>query len=510
MSRALAVAVLLLALPALPAQDAPPVKRPNIVFIFSDDHAAHAISAYGSRLNRTPQIDRLAQQGVLFTNCFCGNSICGPSRATVLTGKHSHANGFRQNGDVFDGAQQTFPKLLRAAGYTTAMIGKWHLRTDPTGFDHWEVLPGQGQYYNPDFRSAAGKRRIDGYVTEITTDLAIEWLEKGRDKDKPFVLMCQHKAPHRPWLPGPHELAMFRDHEFPEPDSLFDDYSGRGGAAAEHEMGIDAHMTLAYDLQCPVDEDENLFKGYQNARQRMTAEQLAAFDAAFDGENAEMRAAGLEGRALVRWKFQRYMKNYLRCVAGVDKSVGRLLDYLDAHGLADDTVVVYSADQGFYLGEHGWFDKRWMYEESLRMPLLVRWPGHAEAGSKVDALVQNIDFAPTFLEMAGVPRPADLHGQSLVPLLQGERPADWRLAVYYRYYESRATHRVAAHYGVRTDRYKLIHYPEPEHAYWELFDLQQDPHELKSVYADPAYAKVVADLGERLAALRKQYGDAGD
>jgi arylsulfatase A-like enzyme len=487
----------LVALPlALPAQ-----QRPNILFVFSDDHATHAISAYGSQLDETPNLDRIAREGMLFAQSFCGNSICGPSRATVLTGKHSHANGFRQNGDRFDGSQETLPKLLQKAGYTTAVIGKWHLESDPTGFDHWEVLPGQGHYYNPDFRSASGKRRIEGYVTDVTTDLAIEWLERGRDQDKPFLLMCQHKA-----LPGPDELGLFRDRDLTLPRTLFDDYEGRGKATREQEMTIAAHMYMAYDLQCPMQEDETLYKAWANDRARMTDGQREAWDAAYDGENAALRDAGLTGPELVAWKYQRYIKNYLRCVAGVDKNVGRLLSWLDEHGLADNTVVVYSSDQGFYLGDHGWYDKRWMYEESLRMPLLVRWPGHVKPGSTCDALVQNIDYAPTFLEMAGVAVPEAMHGASLVPLLDGKTPDSWRKSIYYHYYESRATHRVAAHEGVRTHRHKLIRFYEPEHGYSELYDLEQDPDELRSVFGDENYAEVQRELEAELDRLRELYG----
>ncbi|MDA1223001.1 MAG: sulfatase, partial [Planctomycetota bacterium] len=391
--------VALLLATVLHAQDAER-RPPNIVFLFTDDHAPHAISAYGSKVNVTPNIDRLASDGMLFRNSFCGNSICGPSRATILTGLHSHGNGFRQNGDKFDGEQTTFPKLLKAAGYTTAMLGKWHLTSDPTGFDYWEVLPGQGVYYNPDLIGPNGRRRVEGYCTDVVTDLALDWLESAKESGKPFLLMCQHKAPHRPWQPGPQELGMFRDATIPEPATLFDDHSTRGPAAAKHTMGVEDHLLMAYDLQCPVDEKERLYGYWANTRKRMTDAQREAWDAAFAAENEEFLASRPTGEALVRWKYQRYMKNYLRCVAGVDRNIGRVLDWLDENGLRENTIVVYSSDQGFYLGDHGWYDKRWMYEESFQMPLIVRWPGHAMPGSTSTSLVQNIDYGPTFLAAA--------------------------------------------------------------------------------------------------------------
>jgi arylsulfatase A-like enzyme len=466
--------------------------RPNILFIFSDDHAAQAISAYGSTRNQTPNIDRLAREGMLFTNCFCGNSICGPSRATVLTGLHSHANGFLDNRGTFDGSQQTMPALLQGAGYTTAMIGKWHLRSDPTGFDHWQVLVGQGPYYNPPIKSAAGITPHEGYTTEIITDLALDWLADGRDKDKPFLLMYQHKAPHRNWQPGPAQLGMFDGVTFDEPATLFDDWAGRNSGCLTQTMTVARHLTRA-DLK--LDPPGNL-----------TPAQRKAWDAWYGPQNAAFEAAELEGDALVRWKYQRYMQDYLSSVAGVDRGVGRVLDWLDANDLAENTVVIYSADQGFYLGEHGWFDKRWMYDESLRMPLIVRWPGHIEPGSSNSRLVQNIDFAPTLLELAGVGRPPEpMHGVSLAPLLRGERPADWRASIYYHYYEFPGAHSVPRHYGVRTETHKLIHYEQLDE--WELFDLAADPDEMRSVYGLPEYAGVQAALEAELTRLGKFYGE---
>jgi len=482
--------------------------RPNILFIFSDDHAPHAISAYGSRINRTPNIDRIADEGAIFLNSFCTNAICGPSRAVVLTGKHSHANGKLDNsGEPFDMTQPTFNKSLQAAGYQTAIIGKWHLRVDPMGFDHWEVLPGQGRYYNPDFRTPDGEVRYEGYVTDIITDLSLDWLREGRDPDRPFLLMSQHKAPHRNWMPGPAHLRTYEDVEIPEPETLFDDYENRATPASETEMTIARHMLPAYDLKItPAARDNEADAELWTAEwDRMNEMQQRQWAAAYDPRNEAFFAAGLEGEARVRYYYQRYIKDYLRCVASVDDGVGRILDWLDANGLADDTLVIYCSDQGFYLGEHGWYDKRWMYEESLRMPFIARWPGRIEPGTRVPQMIQNIDYAPTFLDMAGTETPPGVHGESLVDLMTGRQPRDWRHSIYYHYYEYPQPHRVAPHYGVRTDRYKLVYYYRT--AEWELFDLDTDPSELNSVYADPAYAGTVAELKRELRRLRTAYGD---
>ena len=485
-------------------------EQPNVLFVFTDDHAPHAIGAWGgplAALDPTPNIDRLASEGVLFRRSFCTNSICGPSRAVILTGKHSHLNGFRQNGNRFDGSQPTFPKLLRRAGYQTAVIGKWHLGTDPEGFDHWDVLPGQGDYYNPELYTADGRRRIEGYCTDIVTDLAIAWLEE-RDDDRPFFLMCQHKAPHRNWMPPLRHLDLYDDVEIPEPATLFDRFGDNASPARFQEMEIDRHMNLVYDLFVePFDDwDPNAGSdrsGFRNL-DKMTPEQRAAWRAAFAEENAAFLAARPEGRELVRWKYQRYLKNYLRTIRGVDDSVGKLLAYLDDSGLAANTIVVYSSDQGFYLGDHGWYDKRWMYEESLAMPLIVRWPGVTAAGAVDEHLVQNLDYAPTFLELAGVDVPSDLQGRSLVPLLRGETPP-WRDAIYYHYHEFPGVHQVARHYGIRTERYKLIRFYQFDE--WELYDLEQDPDELVNRYGDPEYANVTAALAVRLGELRVEYAD---
>ena len=479
-------------------------KRPNIVFIFSDDHATQAIGAYGSRINKTPNIDRIANEGAVFLRNTCCNSICAPSRAAVLTGKHSHANGVMVNGNQFDGTQQTLPALLQSGGYQTALIGKWHLKSNPIGFDYWDILPGQGKYYNPQFISQDGKRQVFGYNTDIVTDLSLRWMQEQRDTDKPFLLMCQYKAPHRTWMPNLKHLDMYADEKIPEPDTLFDDYEGRTSSISENEMSIENHLYPAYDLKLgepdPNNElDTKYFKhtSYQN----MSPEQRRKWDAAFEKENREFHRANPKGKKLVRWKYQRYIKNYLRTIASVDENVGRILDYLDWAGLSDNTIVVYSSDQGFYLGEHGLYDKRWMYEESLSMPLVVRWPGVIKPGTRVEQLTQNIDFAPTFLDAAGVSAPEPMHGRSLVPLMRGETPSDWRRSLYYHYYET-TTHHVARHEGVRTDRYKLIHFYDVDE--WELFDLKKDPQELNSKYNDPGYADILKELKTELQRLKQQ------
>jgi arylsulfatase A-like enzyme len=508
--------LLLLALAPGP-QSSEPARRPNILFVFSDDHAPNAIGAYGGWLagvNPTPSIDALARQGMLFEGSYCTNSICGPSRAVILTGKFSHRNGFRQNGDRFDGDQQTFPKLLQGAGYRTAMIGKWHLNSDPQGFDYWEVLPGQGSYYNPELISAQGRRQVEGHCTDIVTDLAIDWLEENGRGEKPWMLMCQQKAPHRTWMPAPRHLSLYADAEIPEPATLFDRWEDNASPARHQEMEIERDLEQVYDLFLdPTDRWDpsvgraNDASGFRNL-ERMTPEQRATWDAAFGPENAAFREAHLTGPDLVRWKYQRYIKNYLRCVRGVDECVGRLTAWLEENGLAENTVVVYSSDQGFFLGEHGWFDKRWMYEESLAMPLIVRWPGVTAPGSRNRDLVQNLDYAETFLEIAGVPVPDDMQGRSLVPLLRGQTPKDWRDAIYYHYYEFPGVHAVARHRGVRTRTHKLIQFYQLDE--WELYDLEQDPDELLNVYGDPRFAEVTAVLRGRLDELGRSYGDDTD
>ena len=471
-------------------------KRPNVVFIFTDDHSAHAISSYGSRINKTPHIDRIAHEGMRFKKCYVTNAICGPSRAVILTGKHSHLNGFLRNGRApFDGSQQTFPKLLRKSGYETAMIGKWHLKSVPTGFDHFDVLIGQGPYYNPPMRTtdAAGEVVVEknvGYTTDIITDKGLEWLKNEREGDKPFMLMLQHKAPHRNWQPGPAHLNTFDDVEIPEPETLWDDYSGRTKAAANQTMTIARHLS-ANDLK--------LNAGPNN----LTPEQKKLWDAAYGPKNEAFRKASLQGRERIKWMYQRYIKDYLRCVQSVDDGIGRVLKYLDDTGLAKNTIVIYSSDQGWYLGEHGWYDKRWMYEESLVMPFVVRWPGVIEPGSINDDIVSNLDFAETFLDIAGAQIPGDMQGRSLLPLLKGDTPSDWRKTFYYHYYEFPGAHSVARHYGVTDGNYKLIHFYQNED--WEMFDLTADPNELQSIYGRSEFAGIQSRLEKELKRLRAHY-----
>ena len=470
-------------------------QRPNILFIFSDDLTCQAISAYGEkrRLLETPNMDRIAREGMRFDRCLVTNSICGPSRATILTGKYSHLNGFYNNTNSrFDGSQPTFPKMLQRAGYITALIGKWHLVTDPTGFDYWHILPGQGLYYNPPMIDNGRRVRHTGYTTDIISDLTIEWL-KNRDKSKPFMLMCQHKAPHREWEPALRHLGWDGDRDYPEPETLFDDYDGRSKAISDHDMGLDRTFT---------DRDAKFVPPAS-----MNDEQRTAWDEYYDPRNKKFRDANLRGKDLVRWRYNRYMHDYLGCVKGVDESVGRLLDFLEDEGLAENTVVICSSDQGFFLGEHGWFDKRWIFEESLRTPLLVRWPGVTRPGSVNDDIVSLLDFAETFLDIASAPIPDDMQGRSLVPLLKGETPDDWRQSLYYHYYEYPVPHRVRPHYGVITDRFKLVHYYKPDVDDWELLDREEDPLEVRNFYKDPAYAETVKELHAELERVRTEAKD---
>ena len=477
----------------------------------SDDHASHAMSCYGSVINKTPNLDRLADEGMRFDNCFCTNSICAPSRAVILTGKHSHLNGVLDNRNVFDSEQQTYTKLLQTAGYQTAMIGKWHLKSEPTGFDYWNVLPGQGNYYNPDFIEMGETKRYEGYVTDLITDFALDWLEK-REQSKPFCLIYQHKAPHRRWLPGPKHLTMYDDVELPVPKDLHDDYKNRSKAARDQEMTIADHMSLDADLK--VFDFQHLEKNrkqfnWAGGYFRLNEEQRKKWVHAYEPKNRAFRKMKLKGKKLVEWKYQRYIKDYLRCIASVDDNVGRLLDYLERSGLDENTIVVYTSDQGFYLGDHGWYDKRFIYEESLRMPLLVRYPKAVKAGSVNTDLVQNLDFAETFLDYAGVTIPQDMQGESLRPLMEGKTPEEWRSSVYYHYYEYPSVHAVKRHYGLRTKRYKLAHFYYDIDA-WEFYDLEKDPDELNNVYDQPEYAELIVELKNELDGLRKRYGDSDD
>jgi arylsulfatase A-like enzyme len=482
-------------------------KRPNIIYIMSDDHAYQAISAYGGPLKDyapTPNIDRIAASGMRFNRCLVTNSISGPCRAVILTGKYSHVNGFvaNDNDKPFDGSQQTFPKLLQKAGYNTAIIGKWHLGSAPTGFSHWEILPDQGDYYNPDFIDSSGRHREHGYVTEIITAKCLKWLGESGKSGKPFMLMMHHKAPHREWQPGPKELSLYKNITFPEPATLFDDYAGRGTAERSQDMTIDKTMRLEEDLKLFSDKSHLL----KTSLARMDSDQLVAWDRVYDPIIAGFYKSNLKGKDLVRYKYQRYMQDYLACIAAVDRSVGEILDFLKANGLDKNTIVIYASDQGFYLGEHGWFDKRWMFEESYRTPLLVEWPGVTKPGSVNDDMVSNLDLAETFLDMAGAKIPSDMQGSSMVQILNGKTPDNWRREHYYHYYEYPGYHMVKRHYGISTDRFKLIHYYYDIDE-WELFDLQNDPHEMKNVYNDPAYSSVKEDLHRRLDALREKYRD---
>jgi arylsulfatase A-like enzyme len=467
-------------------------KQPNILFIFTDDHALNAISAYGGPLSKiapTPHLDRIAKEGMMFNHCLVTNSICAPSRAVVLTGKYSHLNGQLTNKNVFDGSQQTVPKLLKKKGYQTAIVGKWHLKSTPTGFDHFEVLKGQGQYYNPMLFTNGKNTNHVGYTTDVITDQALTWLE-NRDPSKPFFLMCQHKAPHGKWEPALRHLHEFDDMEIPEPPTLFDDYSGRSPASAQHEMGIAEHIG-----------EKRLMLSYAS---KFTPEQFKEFDNAFRPKNEAFIKAKLTGKERTRWHYQRYIKNYLRCVKAVDENIGRMLDFLDKSKLSENTIVIYSSDQGFWLGEHGWFDKRWMYEESLHTPLLVRWPNKIKPSSKNELLVSNLDFAPTFMELAGAKPTKDMQGESLLPIFKGNIPKDWRKTHYYHYYEA-GGHGVPIHYGVTDGQQKLIRFPDDTLNTWEFFDLQKDPMEMKNLYADKSYRSNIQSMKKELQRLRKQY-----
>ena len=495
---------------------APQAEPPNIIFILTDDHAQQAISAYGSTLIQTPNIDRLAREGAIFENSFVTNSICAPSRAVFLTGKYSHLNSVRDNRDTFDGSQLTFPKLLQQAGYYTSIVGKWHLKSLPTGFDYWNVLIGQGDYYNPTMINMGDTIRYEGYTTELITDLALEQLQ-NRPKGKPFCMLYQHKAPHRNFMPGPKQLGLFEKDTFPLPSTFFDDYAGRPAAEAA-DMRI-ADMYMGFDMKL-MPED---YQGYQQGTGgKATFDQAGSWQAAYEALTPEQRKAWQqhygpirkefiqthpEGKALATWKFQRYLRDYLGSVAAVDDQIGRILQYLDENGLADNTIVVYSSDQGFYLGEHGWYDKRFMYEPSLRTPLIIRYPKKIKPGRSVSQMVLNLDMAPTLLDFAGLVIPEDIQGASMKPLLTRKKAKNWRDAIYYHYYEyPHGWHDVHTHYGVRTERYKLIHfYGALDH--WELYDLAEDRDELHNLYGAPAYATIQKELMGKLTALQQQYKD---
>ncbi len=487
MMSALAVALLSAGAAAAPAP------RPNIVFIMADDHAARAISAYGSRVNETPNLDRLAREGMLFRNALVTNSICTPSRASILTGAYSHKNGVPVF-NRFDGSQPTVAKVLQAAGYHTGMVGKWHLGSDPTGFDRWEILPGQGVYRDPVLYTAAGEKTYRGrYVTDVITDLAIDFI-RSRPKDRPFFLMCHHKAPHREWTPDEKHRLLFAGRTIPEPATLWDDYATRTDALHENQQRVADDLTRRdLKLEPPPGLDAKERDAWLSVKP--TEVTLTA-----DGKKT-----ALAGKDLAPWKYQRYMQDYLACVQSIDDNVGRLLDFLREGSLERDTIVVYTSDQGFFLGDHGLYDKRFMYEESLRMPLLVRWPAVVRPGSLSEAIALNVDFAPTFLEAAGTAAPATMQGRSLLPLLRGETPPDWRTAMYYRYYHDPGHHNTRAHYGVRTATHKLIYFWKKNQ--WELFDLRSDPAELRNLYGQPGLQAVTAELKATLARLRAELQD---
>lgn len=499
----------MLSLSALAGCTEPVTEKPlNIVYIMTDDHTAQMMSCYDKRYMETPNLDRIANDGVRFTNSFVANSLSGPSRACMITGKHSCENKFYDNSTcVFDASQQTFPKLLQKAGYQTALIGKWHLESLPTGFTYWEIVPGQGDYYNPDFITQTNDTiQKHGYITNLITDDAIDWMENKRDKEKPFCLLIHHKAIHRNWMADTCNLALYEDKEFALPDNFFDDYNGREAAAAQ-EMSIVKDMDMIYDLKMLRPDKESRLKSlYESFIGRMDEGQRAAWDAFYGPVIDDFYQKNPQGKDLANWKFQRYMRDYMKTVKSLDDNVGRVLDYLEENGLLDNTLVVYTSDQGFYMGEHGWFDKRFMYEESMRTPLIMRLPKEFDRKGDITEMVQNIDYAPTFLELAGVKVPDDIQGVSLLPLLKGEKPAGWRRSLYYHFYEYPAEHMVKRHYGVRTDRYKLIHFYNDIDA-WELYDLEKDPAEMHNVINDSAYGEVLADMQAELKKLQILYND---
>ncbi len=469
-------------------------ERPNILLIMSDDHSTAAVGTYKSWLGKfakTPNIDRIAREGMMFTKCYASNSICCPSRAVIETGVHSHINGVLKNDQKIKSGVERFPKLLQKAGYETAVFGKWHIGT-PEGYDRYVANLDQGNYYNPDFIEDGKKTRYEGYHTDIIFDLAIEWLRNGRSKDRPFILRVQPKAPHRPWQPDIKYPERFREVNIPEPESLFDDYKGRGTAA------ISQAMLIARDLN-----NEDLKIDLERGSGRMNEEQKKKWLEAYEEQNRKFENAKLSGKELVRWKYQRFIRDYLGCVESIDDGVGRLLKYLDESGLRENTVVIYTSDQGFFLGEHGWFDKRFMYEPSLRMPLIVRWPGRVRRGSVCGELVQNLDFAQTFLDIASAVPAEEMQGASIVPLLDGKKPSGWRKSLYYNYYEYPGWHSVLRHEGVVTKRYKLIHFYDVDEN--ELYDLERDPDEMKNVFGSPKYAKTSDELKKELEQLKKLY-----
>ena len=488
-------------------------KRPNIIFMMTDDHTTQAMSCYGGNLIQTPNMDRIANEGIRMDNCYAANALSGPSRACVLTGKFSHINGFTDNASRFNGDQQTYPKLLQEAGYQTAVIGKWHLISEPQGFDFWSILSGQeeqGDYYQPDFLEMGKEIREQGYATDIITDKAIQWIE-NRDKEKPFMLMYHQKAPHRNWMPAQRYLGIFNNTTFPEPANLFDTYDGRGRAAHEQDMTIAHTLRNDWDLKL-LTHDEILAlpddNKYKQVSTRMTPTEQAKWDSAYAQRIAEYRKGGMNEKELISWKYQQYMRDYLATVLAVDENIGRLMDYLEKIGELDNTIIVYTSDQGFFLGEHGWFDKRFMYEECQRMPFIIRYPKAIKAGSVSSAICMNVDFAPTFLDYAGVEIPEDIQGISLRPVWdnEGKTPKNWRKAAYYHFYEYPAEHSVKRHYGIRTQDFKLIHFYNDIDE-WEMYDMKNDPHEMNNVFGNPDYAEQQQEMMQLLKETQQQYAD---
>lgn len=484
-------------------------KKPlNIIHIMTDDHSYQTLSAYGHALGKlapTPNLDRLAAEGMLFRQAFVENSLSTPSRACLMTGLYSHQNGQRQLGAGIDTTKTFFSEILQQHGYQTAVVGKWHMQCEPKGFDYYQVLWDQGEYYNPEFKSKEthGKYvRQEGYAVKLTTDYAIDFLEH-RDPNKPFCLLVHQKAPHRNWMPEEKYLHLYDDVEFPYPDTFNGDYATRCEPARTQEMRIAENMTLDYDLKLyKLDE-----KGNRPALNRMNETQRKAWDMACEERLQDFRTKQPKGDDLTRWKYQQYIRDYLRCIKSIDDEVGRLLEYLEQHDLMENTVIVYTSDQGFYMGEHGWFDKRFMYEESFRTPLIIRYPGKKQGAENYD-LVQNIDYAPTYLDIAGIEKPDYMVGTSLVPLLDGKTPENWRQYLYYHYYDYPAVHMVRRHDGVRDKQYKLIHFYGKKSAKRnavncnELYDLKADPNELHNLYGNPDYKEVQDRLQQQLDRFR--------
>lgn len=499
-------------------------KQPNIVFIMTDDHSYQTISAYGhalSQLAPTPNIDRIAKQGILFEQAFVENSLSTPSRACLMTGLYSHQNGQRTLGAGIDTTQTFFSELLQQNNYQTAVVGKWHMQCEPKGFDYYSVLNDQGEYYNPYFKDKGSNgefKQEKGYATHLITNKSIDFI-KNRDKDKPFCLLVHHKAPHRNWQPEPKYLNIYEDIEFPIPDTFYDDYETRCEPAHIQDMTINKTMTYVYDLKIyeladvkPYSEEWNV-EGYKKeVTDQMTPEEIEVWNNAYHPKNQEFlkNKDSMTKDEILRWKYQRYLRDYLRCIKSIDDEVGRILDYLEKENLTENTIIVYTSDQGFYMGEHGWFDKRFMYEESMRTPLLIAYPKKIKAQTRTKALVQNIDYAPTFLSLAGIEKPKEMSGTTLEPLFGGEKPENWRADLYYHYYDYPAIHQVRRHDGVRSDRFKLIHFYEQDSKgnyilnCNEFYDLEKDPKELNNLYNSKEYQEQVAYLQERLNTYRTQ------